>query len=447
MIPRINTLLDRVLNNELFLPIVKNAGYLFSATGITAAMNMLQSILVGRVLGPSDFGTLFAMFSFTTVVNMFASFRMNEMVVRYVSHYQENHQTKQAAAVFKLAGLLEITSSIFAFLLVYLLAPLGAVYFAHDSSLVGWFRIYGIIVLANMIFETASGFLQIQDRFRIIAIVDVASTVVTLLLIVVSLFAGFGYSAFVIAYMSGKITGSLAISIIALTEARKTWGAGWWHSPLSSLRGEMKSIFTFAVSTNISGTISLIAKNSEMLWVSAYLGTTEAGYYKTAMSLAGIIQLPIAPLPKATYPALAREIARKQWANVKQVLRQGSLLSSAYSIPVTLGLILLGRWVINLTYGQAYSPSYEPLIILLLGYTFVNVFYWNRTALLALARPVFPTVVNFLGMVIKVSLIFVLVPRWGYLGFAALLSGYFIFTTGIAAGRVYVDLRSQKAND
>jgi len=443
MLPRIQALTERLLNNELILPIVKNAGYLFSATGITSAMSMVQSILVGRVLGPSSFGILAALFSFTTVVNMFASFRMNELVVRYVGHYQENDETKQAAAVFKLAGLLEIGSSVFAFLLIYMLAPLGAQYFAHDPKMVSWFRIYGFIVLANIIYETCSGLLQIFDRFRIMAIIDVISNGVALLLVLIAYIAKLQFSAFVIAYMSGKILGSVGISIFALLEAGRRWGRDWWRSPLQSLQSEFRSIFTFVISTNLSGTISLVAKNSEMLWVSAFLGTKEAGYYKTAMSLAGIIQLPIVPLPKTTYPALAREIARKNWENVRTVLRQGSLLASAYSIPVTLGLIVFGKWVITLTYGAPYLPTYEPLVLILIGYTFVNVFYWNRAALLALARPVFPTIVNFWGMVIKVSCIFIFVPRWGYLAFAALLSFYYFFTVGIATVRVHLDLGSR----
>lgn len=446
MFPRLKILLNRFKINALILPILKNAGYLFSATGITAVMSMMQSILVGRILGPSSFGILAALFSFTSVINMFASFRMNELVVRYVGHYQENEKEGRAAAVFKLACMLEISSSIFAFILVYLFAPLGARYFAHDTSFVTWFRIYGIIVLANMVYETSNGLLQIFDRFRIIAIIDVASTALTLSMVVVAFIAKMDFAAFVIAYMSGKVFGSVALSIRAIIEANRVWGKKWWQASLKVLSSELRSLLTFAFSTNLSGTISLIAKNSETLWVSAFLGTTEAGYYKTAMSLAGIIQLPITPLPKTTFPALAREIARKKWENVRIVLRQGSILASVYSIPVTFGLVLFGKWLITLTYGSAYLPTYEPLVILLIGYTFVNVFYWNRAALLALARPVFPTMVNFIGMVLKVSCIFILVPRWGYLAFAALLSAYFIFTVGIAAARVFIDLRPRSAN-
>jgi O-antigen/teichoic acid export membrane protein len=212
---------------------------------------------------------------------------------------------------------------------------------------------------------------------------------------------------------------------------------------LGCLRSERRSLLTFAFSTNLSSTISLIAKDSEVLWVSGFLGPEMAGYYKTALALTGLIQLPVSPLPRATFPELAREIARKQWDNVRYVLRQGSRLAAVYSVPVTLGLVVLGKWVISLTYGSAYIPAYEPLVILLIGFAFANIFYWNRVALLSLARPVYPTVVNFTGMLIKLAGIFILLPGGGYLAFAGLLSGYYLYTIGLAALRVYFDLKNR----
>jgi len=439
----IEGILNKLQENEFVLRILKNAVYLFSATGISSAMSMLQSILAGRLLGPAGFGILGSVTAFTSVINRFASFRMNELVVRYVGFYQENDDPKRAATVFKIASLLEVGSSFLAMGLIIWLAPLGARFFAQDVSLAKWFQIYGLIVMANMIYESATGLLQIFDRFRVIAVVDVIQSAVTLTLVAVSFFAKFGLTAVVIAYMIGKIVGSIGISILALIEARKSWGSGWWRTPISTLKTEMKSLLTFAISTNLSGTISLVAKDSEVLWVSGFLGPEMAGYYKTALALTGLIQLPISPLPKATFPELAREIARKKWENVRYILRQGSRLAAIYSIPVTLGLVILGRWVISLTYGPAYVPAYEPLMILLAGYTIVNIFYWNRVALLSLARPIYPTVVNFTGMILKLIGVFLWLPGGGYLAFATLLSGYYIFTVGLAAFRVNLDLRKR----
>ncbi len=205
-------------------------------------------------------------------------------------------------------------------------------------------------------------------------------------------------------------------------------------------------MLTFAFSTNLSGTVSLIAKDSEVLWVSGFLGTTPAGYYKLALALANMLQLPVSPLPKATYPELSREIARRNWENVRYILRQGSRLAAAYSVPVTLFLILFGQWIISYVYGIEYLPAYPALVVLLIGYTFVNIFYWNRVALLSLSRPVFPTLVNFAGMLLKVAAVYWLVPVFGYTAFAGILSGYYLFTVGIAAARVSLDVRRGTAS-
>jgi hypothetical protein len=48
--------------------------------------------------------------------------------------------------------------------------------------------------------------------------------------------------------------------------------------------------------------------------------------------------------------------------------------------------------------------------------------------------------------VLKVSAILVFVPQFGYMAFAFLLAGYYIFTVGIAAARVFRDLRTRMAS-
>ena len=442
---RARGLFHRFFQSPLIRRIVKNSGYLFSATGVSAFMSMLQGILTARLLGPSDFGALGAITVFTSTINRFASFRMNELVVRYVGHYEESGDSARAAAVFKSASYLEMGGAIIAFILIMVLAPLGATYIAHDSSLTPMFRIYGTIVLANLISESANGLLQIFDRFQVMAIITTIQSTVTLALIVVAFFSDAGLVAILLAYMCGKIIGALGITVAALWQAGKVWGKKWWRTPVALLAPQRKSLLTFAFSTNISSTISLVAKDSEVLWVSAFLGTTQAGYYKLALALSNLLQLPVSPLPKATFPELSREIARHSWDNVRYVLRQGSRLAATYSIPMTIGLVIFGSWLISTFYGSEYLPAYPALVILLVGYTFVNIFYWNRVALLSLGRPIFPTIVNLVGMIIKVAGIILLVPQFGYLAFAGLLTGYYIFTVGIAAARALLDVRTELA--
>ena len=416
---------ERLLQNELVRRMVRNSGYLFSTTGISAAASMVQGILAARLLGAAGFGILGIITLFTSTINNLASFRMGELVVKYVGYFTEHEDHQQAAAIFKLAALFEMLASLVAFGLILLLAPLGAKYFAKDPETVPLFTLYGLIVLANLIAESSTGLLQIFDRFRRLAGLNIVQSMVTLLLIAITFFSKGGLMGILSAYLVGKMIGAIAITLAALVEANRRWGGGWWRTSLGLLRPKWRELAQFAISTNISATISLVTKDSELLWVSLLRGPVEAGYYKLALALANMVQMPIEPLPQATYPELSRQVARDQWANVRYILRQGSRLAGTYSIFMTLFLILFGKFLIPFLYSSEFLPAFPALVILLAGLLVANIFYWRRVALLALGRADFPAKVNFVLAIFKILGIVLLVPQFGFIASAALLAGFY----------------------
>jgi len=430
-----------------------------SATGLVALMGLIQNILTGRLLGVDGIGLLATIIMFTSVINKFASFRMSELVIKYVGQYSENQDPVRSSAVFKTAALTEVGASILAFGLIVLLAPLGSRFLAKDSDLTGLFIFYGLIVLANLIAESSTGLLQIFNQYRLIAGINILGSTITLIGIVtvfiifqfilpnkglaqgpietnlvnsISNLTSRALPYVLLVYIVGKVTGALGLTLSALREAVHKWGSSWWRVPINTISPQKRELLHFAVSTNISATLSLVNKDAELLWISLFRSTTEVGYYKTALSLINLVQLPVSPLPQATYPELSREVARKNWKNVRDVLRRGTLLAGSFSLIMMIGLIVFGRQLILLFYRDpGFLPAYPALLILIPGFFIATTFYWSRTALLALGKPEFPTKVNLLLAAIKLVGVLLLVPRFGYLANAALLSGYYIF--GVSA--------------
>lgn len=419
-------LFHRLFENELIRRVVKNSGYLVSATVFTAAIGMVQSIMAARLLGVAAFGVLGVITVFATVLNKLVSFRMSELVVKYVGQFTETGDQPRAAATFKAAALAELGASTLAFALIWVLAPLGARYFAKDPSTAGWFVWYALVILANLIAESSTGLLQIFNRFRQFSVINVIASLITLSIIVTVYILHGGFLGVLLAYISGKAFSAIGLSALAILEASHRWSKQWWRTPLSILRPQGRQMIIFAINTNISATLGLITKDSELLWVALLRSPVEAGYYKVAMALANIVQLPISPLPQATYPELSREVARQNWNNVRYVLRQGSLLAGSYTLGVTIFLILLGRPLLSFLYKPEFLPAYPALLILLAGFLVANTFYWNRVALLSIGRADIPTKVNLVLAILKILGIFLLVPIYGYLASAALLAGSYI---------------------
>jgi O-antigen/teichoic acid export membrane protein len=370
---------------------------------------------------------------------------MGELVVRYVGEFVEAGDSRSGAAAFKIACYLEALSSLFSFGLIALLAPVGARYLARDIALVDIFVLYGLIVVGNLVLESATGLLQILDRFKGYAVVQAVQSAVTLVLIGLAYSLGGGLFHVLLAYMAGKLFNALAVTTLALRAAGQVWGSGWWRTPIAVLGGRYREMFRFAFSTNISATINLVNKDSEELWVLLFRSPTEAGWYKQAIALANLVLIPISPLPQATYPELAREVAKKAWDNVRYVLRQGSRLAALYSGAAALALVIFGRPVIERLYTPEFLPAYSALLVMLVGRLVANTLYWNRTALLSLNRPGYPTKVNAAAALLKIALTLVLVPRYGYLAAAGLLSGYYLFSIGFNVRKTYQEIALREA--
>jgi len=437
---RLEQLYLRVFDTELLRRILRNSSYLVSATVLSAGMGMVQGAIQVRVVGVAGVGLLVAIANFTNVLNRFTSFRIDELVVRYVRLYEERKDHQKAAAVFKLAALLEFSGSAAAFLLVFFLAPLGVRLFSDQAGVEYLFILYGSLALINIVFDSSDGMLQVFNRFGAKSVIDIVQSVVRLGLTILVLITGGGLIEIILAELAGRLVRAVAVLVVALSTAQKRWGAGWWRTPFSVLRTDRRSLLTFAFSTNLSATVSLVAKDSEDLWANAFLGNLVGGYYSIARTLIGLLQLPVSPLPSTTYPELSRAVAKDDWKSVRHVLRRGSMLAALYSLPVAALLILFGPQIITLYTKQNLPEVYGPLMILLVGYSAVNIFYWSRAALLAFNRPVFPTVVNAIGMVFKVVGIFIFAP-FGAVAFASLLAGYYVFTVGVAVIRIIQDVR------
>jgi O-antigen/teichoic acid export membrane protein len=67
--------------------VIRNTGYLFSSNTVAMALGIVQSIFAARLLGVAGFGVLGTVTVFASTVNRLFSFRMGELVVRYLSQY------------------------------------------------------------------------------------------------------------------------------------------------------------------------------------------------------------------------------------------------------------------------------------------------------------------------------------------------------------------------
>ncbi len=428
--------------DPLLQKVVKNSAYLFSGNTLGGVLTVLQSIFAARLLGVAGFGVLGAVISFASAADRLLSFRLGELVVKYAGQFLAQKEPARAAAVFKTAALTELGTSLLSYLIIVLAAPLAAEFFAKDPAATPYFILYGLSIPAGFIYETSTALLQVGGNFRSQAALNLSQNILTASVIGAAFILNGDIWWVLAAYLLGKTLAGLGFAFLALRRAGELFGPGWWQASFGLLPPR-REFWGFAFSSNFSGTVNLVTRDSEVLWVNYFLSPTEGGYYKVALALINLVLMPIDPFIKTSFPEISRAIGEKAWQRLKDLLRRLTTISASVTLAIGLGLAVLGGWFVGLLYGPEYVPAIPAALILLAGYGTANILFWNRPLLLSLGLPTFPLVVSALAGLGKVLLGFALVPRFGYLAQAGLMAGFFVVSIGLNVWRGLGEVRIQ----
>lgn len=413
------SLLSKLKLDTLFVRVLRNSGYLFSSTFVSAALGFLQGILIVRLLGIERFGALTAVMLFASNVNRLLSFRMSEVMVKYLGEALTKDDKLRAAALAKWIGAGEIITSILAYLVLFFLSA----WYAHDAALVGYYRFYGLFLLANLVYETSSGVLQSTDKFKRVAFATLLQSVATISIVGLAFWMKRGLFEVLVAYLIGKTLAALVVTFSAVEALNRKLGRDWMRAPFSLL-SDWKSIAHFAVTTNINGTVNLFTRDNIPLYINYFVSDVALGYFRLATSLINLVMLPIEPFIWPTYAEITKTIAQKQWGATRRLLKQVSLIGGGWTLLAGVGLATLGWFFIPFAYKVEAAPVIVCALILLIGYGIANAANWNRPLLLALGHPNIPLVVAATTGAIELLLIVLLVPSGGHLIAAGIFSAY-----------------------
>jgi O-antigen/teichoic acid export membrane protein len=435
----------RLRQDPVLSRVLLNSAHLFSSNSASLVLSFVQGILAARLLGLSDYGLVVIVMAYASTLNGIFSFRMSELVVRYGGEYLEKAERDRAGALIKAASLTEAGVSVLAFGLVAATAGLATRFITKAPGTEWMILAYSVALLTNFNTETSTGILQITDKVRLRGVVNLLQSVLSVSLIGAAFLLqrnGAHLANLVIvlgAYLAGKSLLGLGLFVAAQIQLRRVLGQGWSSASLSALPST-RELFRFAFSSNLSATAILIFRESELLWIGFFLSREAAGLYKNAYTLVSFLSVPADPLILAVYPEINRLIVQRAWPRLRAFLRSVTTLAFVYNALLAAGLIIFGRWMLAI-YGGQYVAAYPAMMMLLVGLAFNYTLFWNRPLLLSLGLPAFPLWSILIAGVLKVGLAFPLVPRYGYVMEAALLSLYYVLSVGLIVWRGLREMR------
>ena len=416
----------KILTKRLFL----NASWLFGGKTASSIFSALQTVVVARILGVSDYGLLALIIAYVDILNQFFDFRVWETATKYIGTFWTSGEKEKARSMIKLSYMIDVSSGVLALIIALITAKIASEYLIHSPEAYPLICIYALSLLIDTANSTSDAILRVFDKFKSIAFISSFNNLFRLVLVSVILYLGFGIKGVLFSYIAASFLG-FGIRQWAVSRTLKENGIeGWWKSELGLIKDRWKGIAWFLGNTSLAGTIKMAGDNYLGILALGYFAGKEAtAYYKIAQSFSKVMTRIADPLYEAIYPELVKILTTNALKDFKRILKYTTKSLMKFVIPIAVIILIFADPIINVIFGQHYVPAANALRIVTVGVVISKLIFWISPALLAIGRPGLRTIVGTISAAIYVVLLFLLIPKHSYMGAAYAYLAYSIART------------------
>lgn len=322
--------------------ILRNASSLFGAQLLTWITALAGMVFVARHLGPAISGQLFLATSIWTIVSIFIDLGMNTALVKQIARTPESTPRLFATTVLIRLGM---------FIPGCLLVGVYSSAMGYTLEAIAVIFLIGIAQLFWSLGNACNAVLQGIESMEYMSIADVASKVVNAILSIVAIYMDFGLLSFVIITVFSALVG-LTIQLMAVWRVYPPI----LHFNITEGIAMMRSGLPYL----LSGASLVIYGQLDVFMLSHLVDTQAVGWYSVASRLFGTLLFIPSIFVTVLFPSLSRAHVSDP-SSLIQFIRRSFDLMLLISVPVGLGLIVIGQPAIDLLFGAAFAPGGQVL--------------------------------------------------------------------------------------
>ncbi|MEE8135732.1 MAG: oligosaccharide flippase family protein [Thermodesulfobacteriota bacterium] len=410
-----------------------NASWLFGGKTASGIFSAIQTVVIARILGVSDYGLLSLILAYVAVLNMFFDLKVWETATKYIGTYWETGEHDKARSMIKLSYILDIGSGVVAFIIAILSAKLISTYIIHSPQAYVFIWIYSISLFVDTANSTSDAILRVFDRFKNIAFINSFQKFFRLIVVVALLYSGLGIKGVLYGFILASFVGFSVRMWLVMKTLKHNDLQGWLSADISLIRDQWKGIAWFLGNTSFIATLKTGNERYLGILILGYFAGKDAvAFYKIASSIASVVNRIVDPIYEAIYPELVKLASSNAIEDFKNMIKSTTKSLVLIIIPIGVIIIIFAEPIISLVFGKDYVPATSALRILAAAVLIIRCTFWINPALLSMGRPGLRTIMGVISTFIYLVLMFLLVPGYSYIGAAFAFLGYSIVRSSLA---------------
>lgn len=322
----------------------------------------ISDIILARLLTPFDYGCIGMLAIFMLIAEVFVDSGFGAALIQKKSPTQEDYST----IFFWNIGL-----AVFLYAILFLSAPYIAQFY-HIPLLSPVLRVQGVILFVYAFNIVQNSLIRKNLDFKVLSIVTIVTSIVSLLVTIVMAFHGYGVWSLV---AQNILTAAIPAIVF--------WFYVKWRPVLTFSWKSFKELFSFGFYMFLIELVSQFAYQIQGLLIGRFYTPSIMGYYSKAVQTEKVASTSLSQvMSQVTYPLYATVQDDKE--TLRRMLRRLSMTLAYITFPLMFILILCAKPIFVLLYTERWLdcvPYFQILCISGLAYSLQSVNYQSITAI------------------------------------------------------------------
>lgn len=298
-------------------------------------IQFISGIILARLLTPYDYGCIGMLTIFVVLAESFIDGGFGSALIQKKRPTQEDYST-----IF----FWNLLMAAFLYTILFVSAPTIARFY-KIPLLSDVLRLYGIVLFIYAFNVVQQNQLQKQLNFKVLSIVALVASVISLGVTIVMAYKGFGVWALVTQYL-----------LIAAIPALAFWFLVRWRPKVVFSWSSFKELFSFGFFMFLTNLINQFGTQLQGLLIGRFYNASTMGYYSKAQRTEILASQSISSvMTQVTYPLYAELQNDKQ--AMSNVIKRITMTLAYFSFPLLFIFLLLAKPLFIILYSERWLPS------------------------------------------------------------------------------------------
>ena len=351
-------------------------------------MSFVVSIILARLLTPSDYGLIGLITVFISISLVFAQSGLGQALVQ-----RKEMDNEEFSTVFYFS----LAFSVILYVILFLCAPLIS-HFYNEPILTDVVRVLGITVIIGAVNSVQQSYVQKTMQFRRFFWSTLGGTLTSAVVGIYMAYRGYGVWALVGQQLSNQLVNTVIL-----------WFTVKWRPMLIFSVSKAKRLFSYGWKLLCSSLIDTIYNNIYSLIIGKFYSSADLGYYNRGKQFPMlIIQNVNTAINSVLFPVMAEAQDEKQ--RLKNMVRRSIVTSTFLIFPAMAGLAAIAKPLTVILLTEKWLPAVPFIWFCCFIYAFWPVHTANLQAIKALGRSDIFLKLEIIKKILGIAILVVTIP-------------------------------------